>query len=166
MKKRFETKLKGYLAVILLFVLVGSCGYIDLLTGPYFSQHKVSLNNRSSYDLHVDLMIQERLVDIDDYAEYVDLHLIDTSFVVEPNGRSEMALFQYKKYHRFGLDYAGLKEEFMRLDIYYIYGNDTIYAEIDLTNEDNWHYFNSDLLSSAKEISHYYSLTLKDEDFQ
>lgn len=165
MSANFETRLRSILICIFIACVVTGCGFIDLFNTILYTQHDISIANRSSQDFYVDYVVESRLIDTTGSQNVVDYVLIDTSITIQKNKWTSLFLRQFDQHQRFGMEYHQIKSLITRLSIYRIEGSDTLFARPDLLDEDKWEYFNNDPLPLS-DIYHTYMLLIKDEDFE
>ncbi|MCE7990864.1 MAG: hypothetical protein HEP71_02750 [Roseivirga sp.] len=164
MGTNFETKLRSVFICIFTACIITGCGFLDLFDTQLYTQHEVSVANRSSQDFYVDYVVESRLIDTTGNQNLVNYVLIDKSIIIEKSKWATLFLRQFDEHQRFGVEYSQIKNLITQLSIYRIEGNDTLFANPDLLDENKWEYFNNDPLPLS-DIYHTYVFLIKDEDF-
>jgi hypothetical protein len=147
-------------------LLLSGCTLIDWAREPRYSNHRIQLWNGSSDPFYVEVSAENRFLDTTGYQTVADFVIRDTSFIMQPHSNALLYTREYADFHRLPLDYSEIAGHFIKLKVYKITEGDTLPGNIDLLEESNWEYSNSDPLTFDTSINHYYLLLVEDEDFR
>lgn len=157
--------MKKYFSYGLLLLILSGCSLIEWSLEPRYSNHRIQIWNGSPDPFYVEVSAENRFLDTTGYQTVVDFAIRDTAFIMQPHSNALLYILEYADFHRFPLDYSEIAGNFIKMNVYKVNEGDTTTANLEMLEESNWEYSNSDPLAFATSIHHYYMFLVKEEDF-